>query len=315
MTERHVTAPEPHAEGIDQAVVHRDPGRAPAGEAPTIGIATATPEEFAAMRLFVDDPEPEYADADLEKADAEPDHVSADPDYARADHRPYVVGSMPSFVSDRPHRVVLALLGGAGNDSAAAGCANLARGFGSVDQIIMCGVAAGIPDQRHHADRVRLGDVVVATWGIVDLDHLVETRQPSQVLTRAADVLKAAEYAGELPWLDLIEAAVRRSPSLAPPRASEPRVHHGRIGSVGRSVRDARLRDRLAEEHDVLAVELEGEGVGDAGGLGSLVVRGVGGFPDEPIDRRWRPYAALAAAAYVRCLLRECPAVPPRGGR
>jgi nucleoside phosphorylase len=140
----------------------------------------------------------------------------------------------------------------------------------------------------------------------------------------------AAEYAGESPWIGLIESGLRRSPSFAPPHASEPgehpprathvsdpRVHHGRIGSADRAVRDARLRDRLAAEHDLLALETDGRTIGDGGfadGIDRLVVRGVGGLAGEKIDHRWRPYAALVAAAYVRCLLRECPAVAPRAG-
>jgi nucleoside phosphorylase len=277
-------------------------------EPATIGVITALPEEFAAMSIYVDNPGRETVDGD------------------RAH---YLTGTVPSLDPRQPHRVVLSLLGGTGNDSAAEGCANLARSFASVDQVIMAGIAAGVPHPHRRERDVRLGDIVVGTWGIIDFDHVVETARgtelrqpfprPSPTLTRAAEMLQALEHFGSRPWLDLISSGITREPAFAPPPSAgdQARVHYGFIGSSDRSVRNARLRDQLAAQHDLHALEMEGKGIGNAGfanGLEWLVVRGISDHADEVIDRAWRPYAALVAAAYVRSLLQECPTVTPRGG-
>jgi hypothetical protein len=89
-------------------------------------------------------------------------------------------------------------------------------------------------------------------------------------------------------------------------------VHYGRIGSGDRSLRNASKRDEIAAAHDVLAIEMEGKGVGNAGfsaGVEWFVIRGVSDYGDGHVSRRWRKYASLAAAAYTRALLAECPPV------
>src|SRR5690242_9368879 len=62
---------------------------------PVFGIATALPEEFAAVRALLDDP-------------GKP--VTVDGDRAL-----YVLGTLPSRDDARPHEVVLTLLGDTGN--------------------------------------------------------------------------------------------------------------------------------------------------------------------------------------------------------
>jgi nucleoside phosphorylase len=95
-----------------------------------------------------------------------------------------------------------------------------------------------------------------------------------------------------------------------------PKVHHGLIGSADRSLRSARVRDALAADQ-LIAFEMEGKGIGSAGFAGGLewfVVRGVSDYGDAGTDKRWRGYASIVAAAYVRALLAECAPLRPRGG-
>lgn len=117
---------------------------------PVFGILTALPEELAAVRSFIDAPQ---------RASVEGD---------RAD---YVVGTMPSADSGRPHVVALTLLGETGNDAAASACANLLRSYPSVRYLLMAGIAAGIPDPGRPERHVRLGDIVVAR-GIAEYDSV-----------------------------------------------------------------------------------------------------------------------------------------------
>ncbi len=93
------------------------------------------------------------------------------------------------------------------------------------------------------------------------------------------------------------------------------------IASGDRSLRSARSRDeiaagrgRLLADRDVLAIEMEGKGVGNSGfsaGLEWFVIRGISDYGDHHADRSWRKYASLVAAAYARALLAECPPASP----
>jgi len=275
--------------------------RVDAAGQPEFGIVAALPEEFAATRVLLDD-------------------VAA-PRGVRGDRADYVLGTLPSRDADRPHHVVLTLLGETGNNAAAESCANLARSFGSVSTVIMAGIACGVP--RH----VGLGDVVVATWGIVEYDHVEETvdgpvprrpfPRPSPLLARRAKLVQANEIDGNRPWERWLDVARRRIPAYARPAEGRTAVHYGYIGSANRSLRDGLVRDRIAEAHHLLAIEMEGSGIGSAGfanGLEWFVVRGISDFGEHGTAGRWRGYASLAAAAYVRALLAECPPVDPRGG-
>ena len=72
-------------------------------------------------------------------------------------------------------------------------------------------------------------------------------------------------------------------------------------------------RDGLREQFGVKAVEMEGSGVQDATwtfGVGYLVVRGVCDYCDASKNDLWQPYAAVAAAGYVRALLESIPGTP-----
>jgi nucleoside phosphorylase len=301
---------------------------------PTIGIVTALPEEFAAMQAFIED------------ADG--------PRTVAKDRAVYFLGTLPSRDSYQPHGVVLTLLRDTGNTAAAEACANLSRSYPSIGTVIMCGIACGVPGIEHPERHVRLGDIVVATWGIADYDHVVETDEgriprqpfppPSSLLVGLAKYLAALEHTGERPWERWISAALGVLPRYArpddatdvvfaagepdrvvphpPPHASGhrpglPKVHHGLIGSADRALRSAALRDVLARANRVLAFEMEGKGIGSAGFAGGLewfVVRGISDYGDAHTNIVWRGYASVVAAAYVRALLAECSPLSARGG-
>jgi nucleoside phosphorylase len=295
---------------------------------PSVGILTAMPVEFHAMRALLDDR-----------------HDAAVP----VDRAHYVRGVLPSHDPEWPHRVVLAQTGATGTTAAADAATNMYRSFPSVTCLVMTGIAAGVPDPANPLRHVRLGDIVVATWGIVDYDHVVVTDggktslratfpRPWNHLCRVADLLEADEYVDQRPWEQWLDvtgkpdlARYQRPPDntdrLAPtgPDGSRPRhphrttsghrpgwpkVHKGLIGSANTSLRDAALRDRLAAEHNMRAIEMEGAGVGTSAFLNDrhwFMVRGISDYADSSYGHHWRPYAALAAAAYVRALLATSP--------
>jgi nucleoside phosphorylase len=305
--------------------------RVDAPRMPVIGILTALPEEFTAMVSLIDGVEERM--------------VAGDP-------AEYVCGTIPSAQHGRPHPVVLTLLTETGNNWAATAVTNMLRSFESIDQVLMVGIAAGVPAPCEPHRHVRLGDVVVATWGIVDYDHVVDWPggvslrqgfpQPSALLAQRVKRLAAAELQARRPWEDELAVLLERLPSFVRPapasdrlylddqpvrhpdpaasghRPGVPKVHQGRIGSANRSLRNAARRDALAREYDLRAIEMEGSGIGSsafASGRDWLVIRGISDYGDHRMGTLWRPYASAVAAAYTRALLRRCPPITPHGGR
>lgn len=312
-----------HGHATLQEASHQ-PGRT----APFFGILTALPEEFAAIRSFIDHPQPASADGD------------------RAD---YLTGTVPSGDPGRAHQVVLTMLAETGNDAAACACTNLLRSFRSVGCLLMVGIAAGIPDPARPERHVRAGDIVIAR-GIAEYDSVREHDgrptprrvfpPPSPLLARRARLLQAGEITGHRPWEDLLATQTRLLPAFARPpesadvlhsshhgrhlqhpdmtlsghRPGQPKIHTGLIASGDRSLRCAAKRDQIAAAHHVLAIEMEGKGIGNAAyyeGAEWFTVRGISDYGDRHATRTWRSYASMAAAAYLHALLATTPPQTP----
>src|SRR5262245_35004713 len=132
-----------------------------------------------------------------------PFEISDDPNY-------YRVGSLPSRDPGYRHHVALAVLPRDGTRSAAMMATNLLRTFPHVRCVVMVGIAGGIPRPRTPSKHVRLGDIVVATAGIIDYGHVRQVDGLRQVrrsdglisgrLLRAANELQMGEWSGERPW-------------------------------------------------------------------------------------------------------------------
>ena len=93
------------------------------------------------------------------------------------------------------------------------------------------------------------------------------------------------------------------------PSDDDPAVHYGLIGSANRLVKDAILRDAIANKHDVLCFETESAGLMD-GPFPCLVIKGISDYADSHKNDDWQGYASATAAAYAKELL----AVLPDGG-
>ena len=75
-------------------------------------------------------------------------------------------------------------------------------------------------------------------------------------------------------------------------------IHPGTIASGDSVIKNAELRDALAEEHGVLCFEMEAAGA--LNDFPCIVIRGISDYCDSHKNDIWQGYAAAVAAAYAR---------------
>lgn len=294
-------------------------------QASKFGIVTALPKEFAAMRVMFEESS-EYP-------------VAADPN-------DYVLGTIPARDGSGVHLVALTLLKAMGNNSAAAAAAHLLRSFPNIEDVLMVGIAGGIPLPNNPEEHLRLGDVVVSNQsGVIQYDNLqkgldtIKLRdvptKPSARMTGRAGMLEADRLSGHYPWEQYLsrgehlENGRRPSeetdqlylwkegkpqltvhPNDASRKKNRPKIHYGRIGAANTLLKDPELRDQLHRDLRLIAVEMEGSGIADAtwnAGQQYLLVRGICDYCDPKKNDIWQGYAAVAAASYARALIESIP--------
>ncbi|UKZ65706.1 uncharacterized protein TrAtP1_006900 [Trichoderma atroviride] len=87
-----------------------------------------------------------------------------------------------------------------------------------------------------------------------------------------------------------------------PPRNNHgPVIHYGLIASGNQVIKDSRVRDKLAQEYDILCFEMEAAGLMD--NFPCLVIRGICDYSDSHKNKQWQNYAAATAAGYAKELL------------
>ncbi|KAL6693628.1 nucleoside phosphorylase domain-containing protein [Trichoderma pleuroticola] len=105
---------------------------------------------------------------------------------------------------------------------------------------------------------------------------------------------------------DDLSCTVRREPR--DDDYDDPAIHYGLIASANQVMKDAQIRDKLAEEQDVLCFEMEAAGLMNI--FPCLVIRGICDYSDTHKNKQWQGYAAMTAAAYAKDLLLQIP--PPK---
>ncbi len=99
----------------------------------------------------------------------------------------------------------------------------------------------------------------------------------------------------------------------------QPRVFFGPIGSSNTLLKSSAKRDRLRDQLQVKAIEMEGSGVAAATGqteISYLIVRGTCDYCNREKGDKWQKYAAVIAAVFTRHVIiqldgRPASAVPP----
>lgn len=82
-----------------------------------------------------------------------------------------------------------------------------------------------------------------------------------------------------------------------------PVVHCGLIASSNTLMKDAMMRDEYASKKNVMCFEMEAAGLMNQ--FPCLVIRGISDYSDTHKNKQWQGYAAMAAAAYAKDLLRR----------
>lgn len=252
----------------------------------------------------------------------------------RGDPTIYTLGTIRGKLDD--HVVVHASLSKYANNLAAVTTTNILRSFPSVRDVIMVGIAAGVPRPGRPDGHVRLGDVVISSGpGVVQFDLGAATSRgfevrstappPSASLLQAVNMLESEMLSDQFSWRNWYEIFLRKARVKRPNREPKrdfhhpidelrqrglPRIFRGKIGASNTLMKNARRRDKLARSLGLLALEMEGSGVADAsweGGAGYLVIRGICDYADSNKNDAWQAYAAHVAASYLGALLFHLP--------
>lgn len=83
--------------------------------------------------------------------------------------------------------------------------------------------------------------------------------------------------------------------------AQAPSIFVGRIGSADKVLKSGEERDRLAEQHKLIAFEMEGAGVWDE--IPTIIVKAACDYADSHKNKLWQDFAAATAASVTKALL------------
>lgn len=101
---------------------------------------------------------------------------------------------------------------------------------------------------------------------------------------------------------DCAACELRRTVRRGDRRSDDPVVHLGLIASANRVIRSAKHREQLRKAWNVSCFEMEAAGL--MNDFPCIIIRGICDYSDDHKNKSWQPYAAVAAAAYAKDLLR-----------
>ncbi len=283
-----------------------------------IGIITALPEEFTAMRLMIQD-------------ESVPPRIEGDPN-------DYKMGIIKTL-NGEDVKIIIALAKEMGTNQAANVTTNLIRSYPEIHQIIMVGIAGGIPDINKPDKHVRLGDIVaIDNEGLLQYDNLKidskkikirdKSAKPSALFIGKTRIILSDIVLGKAPWENYIDEGSNAIQEGKRPDSSTdilringeivehpidpkhkldlPKIHVGKIGCSNTLLKNEELRDILRDEHGVRAIEMESSGVADGTWTCAkdyFVVRGIVDYCNDDKNDEWHQYAAICAAAFTKCLI------------
>ncbi|KAA8645758.1 uncharacterized protein ATNIH1004_007177 [Aspergillus tanneri] len=237
------------------------------------------------------------------------------------------------------HNVVVACLpaGVYGTISASTVVSHTVSTFPNIRFGLMVGIGGGVP----HSVDIRVGDIVVSKppatlSGVIQYDygktlrdgklqHAGSLNKPPPVLLKAISQMESDYKTGKRVVNKTILDALQKNKEMKE-EFSRPKYDwlfhqtydHARkepncstcdpdylIASGDQVMKDAKTRDSLAQEFDILCFEMEAAGLMDE--LPSLVVRGICDYCDSYKQKQWQGHAVVAATAYAKALLSVVP--------
>ncbi|KAK1991922.1 hypothetical protein LX36DRAFT_324277 [Colletotrichum falcatum] len=234
------------------------------------------------------------------------------------------------------HNIVIASLRQPGNYPAAIAATHMQLTFHNLEFGLLVGIGGGVPT-RSETGVIRLGHVVVSKptgihSGAVNYSHgkmkngvfertgYIDS-PPVALLQAALSLDTELEASEDCPISRNIERVLakrklrskHRHPGVSKDHMRGPQdketdeiiVHRGTVASGELVLRDAALRDKVAEEHGVLCFEMEAAGA--LTNFRCLVIRGISNYCDELKNDDWNGFASAAAAAYARELFFHLP--------
>ncbi|MCL1934106.1 MAG: hypothetical protein FWF53_09895 [Candidatus Azobacteroides sp.] len=291
----------------------------PANEnAITIGIVTALPIEFAAMETMLQNPK-------LPK------------EIPVGDPNDYKIGTIETK-RGKNVSIILACLKEIGTNNASSVTIHMLRTFPEIDEVVLVGIAGGIPCPTDSKNHVRLGDIVCSD-SILQYDNIKEedddvkirsnADKPSALMKGKYNLLESdVYYLDRYPWEDYIDDTISSHDIFKRPsetndileingietthpidkrrRNGKPRVFMGKIGSANTLLKNETKRDYLRDNFGCRAIEMESAGVADGTwscNKSYFVVRGIVDYCNPSKGDIWHGYAALCAAAYTKSLI------------
>ncbi|KAK6502518.1 hypothetical protein TWF506_003099 [Arthrobotrys conoides] len=269
-----------------------------------VGVVCALPKELLAVRALFDSKHERLASL-------------------RGDINHYALGHI------QPHNIVAACLpsGEYGTSAAAGVLSHMRRSFPMLEICLLVGIGGGVPSKKND---IRLGDVVVSHPtsdypGVIQYD-LGKTlnnntfertgflQRPPRFIMTAISSLTSDPDIPLQPLEPYLKDIAKKRPEYNYPgheqdpllatnciHRNHPKIHYGLIASGNQVMKNAKVRDQLGAEFNVLCFEMEAAGVMNAGDC--LVIRGICDYSDSEKNDVWQEYAAATAAAYAKLLL------------
>ncbi|BAE55706.1 unnamed protein product [Aspergillus oryzae RIB40] len=249
----------------------------------TVGWICAVEPEHVAATVFLDE-----------------EHEGLD-SLSSKDNNTYTLGRIGG------HNVVIAVMpNDYGTTSASLAARDMLHSFSNIRTCVMVGIGGGAPSPKHD---IRLGDVVPPLF----LQTAVKALRTKYAISghrlqeAISDVLEkhpriAKDYKQPNPNTDRLYKAHVIHPNgeescaaicgddlsnlvERPERKENPVIHYGLIASANQVMKDATVRDTLAENKDVLCFEMEAAGLMNH--FPCLVVRGICDYADTHKNKEW----------------------------
>lgn len=276
------------------------------------GIITALPEEYAAVRLLFDT-------------------CHDDNNGKFGPGNSFVLGEIGENL------VALAMLPKAGEEDAALYATNMKNRYTNLKYIFMVGIAGGVPSKTH------LGDVVISTDGVIQLDYGKKTVEKFIVRGRgdatsiaivervkkivADSLYEKLDFEGHLknitlkcnnnvfakPGVDMEEYEEYDEESKGYVKkcrkvSQEVTVKLGVVGTENSVLKDASLRDYYEKVYETIAFEMEAGGINRASQFAEITyitIRGITDFCDKCKNDLWHNYAAANAAIFTYLVISQ----------